>query len=200
VKTKGAIKKLQRLLLTGFFVIAPLSLTFILLAWFVSFVDSSLSPVIGLIGRPVPGLGLICAVLLMLGAGMLAGNIVGRHILEYIEEALLKVPVLSGIYKTIKQMSDVFAPSQKDFRSVVLVEYPRPEVLSLGFVTNEVDVLGKKHYSVYIPTNHMYIGDTILAPAEQVVFTDLTQQQGIQAMISAGAALPESIGRKKQKD
>ena len=77
---------------------------------------------------------------------------------------------------------------------VVMVEFPRPGVYSLGFATGEMtlDLPGgghKKLISVYIPTNHVYIGDVIFVPAEQVIPSHLSVQQGIQAALSAGAIL-----------
>ena len=79
----------------------------------------------------------------------------------------------------------------------MLVEYPRPEVYSIGFVTNHVTVAvdgrPKEMASVYVPTNHMYIGDYILVPVDKLITTKLSQQEGIQAAISAGASLPANI-------
>lgn len=194
---RGPLRGLKRTLLTGLFIVAPISLSFILLAWFVALVDGLLAPVVGFIGRPVPGLGLVVAFLLVFTAGILGGNIVGRHLLEVTEELLLKIPGFSWIYRTIKQLSEAFSPSKSSFKSVVLVEYPRPGMRQLGFVTKKVDVEGvegaQELVCVYIPTNHMYIGDSILVPADKVLTTSLTQQEGIQAVISAGASLPAHL-------
>lgn len=191
-------RQLKNTLLTGLFVIGPLSLTVMLFGWIVSILDSALAPLVGLFGRPLPGLGLVTAFLLILGAGVLANNIVGRHLLEFGEDLLLKVPVFSWLYKTIKQVSDVFSPSAKtQFKSVVIIEYPRNGVFMMGFVTNylELDRGDRKEtlLSVYVPTNHIYVGDYILVPEEKVIHTVLTHQQGIQSTISAGASLPKVI-------
>lgn len=184
--------------MTGFFVVAPLSLTFILLSWFVALVNGAVAPLVGLIGRPIPGLGLGVALLLVWLAGTLASNIAGQHILEWVEDILLKIPVFNWLYRTIKQVSDVFSPAGRaTYRSVVLVEYPRPGVYSFGFVTNQLALEkpgGKQDcVTVYIPTNHMYVGDYILVPRENLLYTALTQQQGVQATISAGASLPGAL-------
>ena len=109
----SAIRRLQRTMITGLFIVAPISLTFILLAWFVSMIDNVLLPVIGVIGRPVPGLGFAVAFLLVFLAGMLGSNIVGQHLLEAAEEFFLKIPVVNWVYRTIKQLSEVFSPSGK---------------------------------------------------------------------------------------
>lgn len=198
MKKTAILRHFKRTLLTGLFVVAPASLTFMLLAWFVAAVDGALAPLMSIIGRPVPGLGLAVALLIVLTVGMLANNIVGRHLLEYFEEILLRIPVFNWLYRTIKQVAEIFSPVSKNvFRSVVLVEYPRPGVYSLGFVTNEIAVRGReaaqKLVCVYIPTNHMYIGDYILVPESRVLKTALTLQEGIQGTISAGASLPQEI-------
>lgn len=191
-------RSLKSTLLTGFFIVGPFSLTFLLLAWFVSMIDAAVSPLVSFFGRPIPGLGLIVAFALIYAAGLIGSNIVGQHALEFFEDLLLKIPVFNWLYKTIKQVSEVFSPAGKaSFKGVALVEYPRPESFSLGFVTNEFSLdRGKgpeKLVAVYVPSNHMYIGDIVLVPAQRVIMTKLSQQQGIQAVISAGAALPASL-------
>lgn len=191
---KDGLRSLKRLLLTGLFVVAPFSLTFILLVWFVGTVDALLAPVTSLLGRPVPGLGLVAALLIVLAVGALASNIVGQHLLEYFEELLLRVPGINWLYKTIKQLAEVFSPTSRDaFRSVVLVEL-RPQTYSMGFVTNELTLeqggAGRKMLCVYVPTNHFYFGDFMLVPAEKVLQLPMTLQEGLQCAISAGASYP----------
>jgi uncharacterized membrane protein len=195
---------LKRTLVTGLFIVAPVSLTFLLLAWFVSLVDGLLEPVTAFTGRPIPGLGLVVAFVIVLAAGVLGSNLVGQQLLELTEELLLKIPVFNWIYRTIKQLSEVFSPAGRaNFKSVVLVEYPRPGVYSIGFVTNQIALESpegsKPLAAVYVPTNHMYMGDIVLVPAESVIYTKMSQQEGIQAVISAGAALPQILKASGQK-
>lgn len=195
----SAWRRFQRTLLTGLFIVAPFSLSFMLLVWFVTVIDGMVAPLTGLIGRPVPGLGLIVAFLIVLGVGLLATNIAGQHVLEWAEEMLLKIPGFNWVYRTLKQLSEVFSPSSKaNYKRVVLIEYPRPHVYSLGFVTNELELEKAGHgaqklVSVYVPTNHMYIGDFVLVPLEHVHPLQLNQQEGVQAVLSAGAALPAHL-------
>jgi len=195
-----SLGRLKRMLLTGLFIVAPFSLTFILILWFVQLVDHMLYPVTSLLGRPVPGLGLIVSLLIVLGVGALASNIAGQHLLEYFEELVLRVPGFNWLYKTIKQVAEVFSPAaKKNFRSVVLIEYPRPEIWSMGFVTNEVTLEGRKLVTVYVPTNHLYIGDFVLVPPEKVRTLPMSMQDGIQAALSAGAALPKDLLQKRKE-
>lgn len=193
------VLRLKRYLVTGFLILAPISITIFLLYTFVSLVDRGLSPIVqALLGRYIPGLGLIVAALLMIVAGFLGSNIIGQHLLDALEEMLLRIPVFNWLYRTVKQLTELFSPAQKPkFQSVVMIEYPRPGVYSLGFVTKELedsrDGKAKKLRCVYVPTNHLYIGDLVLVPAEKVLPTRLTLQEGVQTYLSAGATLPPDV-------
>lgn len=193
------LSRLKHVLLAGLFIVAPASLTFILIAWLVAGIEGILSPVVmGLIGRAVPGLGLIAALLIILTAGLLGTNVLGRHIIALIEELLLRIPGFNWVYRTVKQLSTAFRPdTAADFRGVVLIEYPRPEVYSLGFVTNELTLgegpQARRMVCVYVPTNHIYVGDHVLVPVDKVLATGLSQQDGAQAVLSAGASLPPRL-------
>ncbi|MFH1724125.1 MAG: DUF502 domain-containing protein [Elusimicrobiota bacterium] len=193
-------RKLKRYLLTGFLIVAPISITLFLLWWFVTAVDHLLAPVFyTTLGRHVPGLGIIAALGLLIGAGWLSSNIMGKQILDMIEDLLLHIPVFNWLYRTVKQLTEVFSPSGKaQFKSVVMVEYPRPGVYQLGFVTNKVrfereGAEARDLFCVYIATNHLYIGDIILVPEDKVIHTTMTLQDGIRSSLSAGAAVPDTI-------
>lgn len=192
-------RRFKRTFLTGLFVLAPFSLTFILLAWFVAFLGKALEPLGDLLGRGAPGIGLLAALALVWLAGALASNMVGQHLLEYLEELLLRVPGINWLYKTIKQLSEVFSPNGKNaFKSAVLIEYPRPDVYSIGFVTNEVNLEegGRRLLCVYVPTNHMYIGDCVFVPIEKAIPLQMSLQEAVQCALSAGASLPGVLAKK----
>jgi uncharacterized membrane protein len=194
-------RRLKRTLIAGILIAAPLGITVFLLASFVAMLDYFLAPVIELVfGRHIPGLGLITLLLLVLVAGMIGSNIRGKHVLELMEHVLARIPVFNWLYRTAKQLTDVLSPTGAlQFRSVALVEYPRPEVYSIGFVTNMVvlDSPGggrRELCSVYIPTNHVYIGDVVLVPKEKLIDTGMTLQEGLQCLLSAGATIPKKLG------
>lgn len=191
--------RLQRYFVTGFFTLVPFGMSALVAWWLVAFVDNALAPVVGAFTkRSIPGLGLAAAMLAVLAAGWLTSHVMGERLLEYLEELLLRVPVFKWFYGTAKQATEAFSPHKKDaFKSVVLVEYPRPGVYSMGFVTGETVAElpeGRRALSsVYVPTNHVYIGEIVLVPKERVIATNITVQQGIQAALAAGAGLPEHI-------
>jgi uncharacterized membrane protein len=192
------IKRLKRVLLLGLIILGPFSLTLMILSWSVALIDKALAPLIGLLGRPVPGLGLLVAFTLVLAAGVLGSNIFGRQLIEFVEELLLKIPVFRSVYRVFRDLTAAFSPDNaSSFRGVALIEYPRPTVYSVGFITNRVTLETadgpRELVSVYVPTNHLYIGDTVLVPAESVLLTGMTTQEGVQATVSAGSALPGTI-------
>ena len=182
---------LKRYLVTGVLVLAPISISLSLLLWLGGWVDRLLLPLtVAVLGRHVPGLGLATATLLTLCVGWLGSNIIGKQVVEVLEDLLLHVPVFSWVYRTVKPLAEVFSPaSAAAFRSVVMVEYPREGVYQLGFATGTVTPMadGEPLTSVYVPTNHLYIGDVILVPPSKVKETSMSLQQGVQFFLSAGA-------------
>lgn len=192
-------RRLKRYLLTGILVLAPLSISLFLLYRIVSWVDRLLSPAaVALVGHDIPGVGLATAAGLLIGAGWLGSNVIGQHVVEVVEDLVLRVPFLNWVFRTVKQLAEVFSPGGKaPFRSVVLVEYPREGVFQLGFVTaalpREADGRTTTLTSVYVPTNHLYIGDVLLVPAERLHSTSMTLQEGIQFFLSAGTSAPATL-------
>ena len=186
--------RLRRYFISGFFTLIPIGLSVLVVWSFVAAVDQTLAPVLDTaFGIRVPGLGLIAGILLILAAGVLASHVVGERLLLVAEDFLARIPVFKWVYGTIKQMTEAFSPANKaSFKSVVMVEYPRPGVYSMGFVTGETtldmpDGTHKKLIAVYVPTNHVYIGDIIFVPGESIIPSHMTVQQGIQTALSAGA-------------
>lgn len=199
-------RRLKRYLITGFLVIAPLLISLFLLLWFTGWVDGLLAPIVyALTGHELPGVGLVTVLVLVTAAGWLASNIFGRNVLEAVENLILRVPILNWLYRTVKQLTEVFSPDSKaPFRSVVMVEYPREGVYQLGFATGTVrrEEGGRIETltSVYIPTNHFYIGDVLLVPPERLHSTSMTLQEGIQYFLSAGASAPHSLRTQTRKE
>jgi uncharacterized membrane protein len=200
------VRSIKRHLVTGFLVVAPISITIFLLFWFVGWIDHMLSPVVyTFLGRHIPGFGLAVGMLLLLVVGWLSSNIMGQHLLEVIEDFLMRIPVFNWLYRTVKQLTEAFTPTGSlHFKSVVMVEYPRPGVHQLGFVTKRVEIERDGelavNYCVYIPTNHLYIGDIVLVPAEKTFETDIPLQEGVQIFLSAGASLSGRIHSALSKD
>jgi uncharacterized membrane protein len=184
--------------ITGFFVIVPVVLTSYVLWIFFREVDGFLSPVYEqIVGRPVPGLGFLTAVIIIFLVGVVATNVVGRRVLSWGEWVLRQVPIFGRVYHAVKDLLDAFSPQRRSgFREFVVVEHPREGIYTYAFRTGEVNVDGTKPewlVTVYVPTNHLYLGDIILVPPDCVLPTGLSIEEGIRIVLSAGTAAPRKL-------
>jgi len=165
---------------------------------FYSWVDGLLAPVYDeLLHRHVPALGFLTAAVLLFLIGLFATNVVGRRIVQLGERLLLRVPLVRRVYPTVKELVEAFSPGrQTGFREFVLVEHPREGSWAYGFVTGDVAVAGlaaPSLASVYVPTNHLYLGDIVLVASSAVVPTGLSIEEGIRIVLSMGAAAPSHL-------
>lgn len=143
---------------------------------------------------------LAMAVFLIGVVGLLARNYIGRRVIEWTDSALLRIPLLNKIYGATKQVNDAFSSGNKTaFRTVVLVEFPRAGVHSVGFITSEpnVEIQSKtkeKVVCVFVPTTPNPTGGyLLLVPEDQVTRLDMSVADGIKYVISLGAIMPEYI-------
>ena len=183
---------------TGVFVTLPVVLTAWVFWLFYSSVDDFMAPLYEhLLGRHLPGLGFLTAVLIIFCVGVFATNVVGRRILQWGERVIRYIPLVRRVYPTVKDFVDAFSPNRRSgFREFVVVEHPRDGVYAYGFLTGEVHVEGTKPdalLSIYVPTNHLYLGDIILVPRDAVLPTGLSVEDGIRVILSAGTAAPPRL-------
>ena len=141
---------------------------------------------------------LLLAVLLIGLVGGLARYYFGKKLIELVDLALLRVPLLNKIYSAIKQVNEAFSPSNKSsFKQVVLVEFPRPGSYSVGFLTGEdhkeVQQKTREHVlSVFVPTTpNPTSGFLVLVPENEVTKLDMSVADGIKFIISLGAIAPD---------
>jgi uncharacterized membrane protein len=189
---------LRRSFLTGFFVTVPLVVSVVAIVWMFRVVDGLTQ---GLherwLGTPVPGLGMATTLLIVLLIGVVSTNVIGRRILGRGEQILMHVPVFRTVYAPVKQLILAFSPdNEMGFKKVVLVEDAARGFI-LGFLTKEFVVTrgaGPETFvAVYVPTNHLYLGDVLVCPLERVQFPDLTVEQGVRVFLTGGMAFPESM-------
>ncbi|HXR47082.1 MAG TPA: DUF502 domain-containing protein [Candidatus Limnocylindrales bacterium] len=131
--------------------------------------------------------------------GVLARNYFGKQLIAWADNMMLRVPVLNKIYGTIKQLDEAFTSGKKSsFKTVVLVEYPREGIYSVGFITSahadEVEKkTGRKCVCVFIPTTPLPTGGfLIVVPEDKVVKLDMSVAEGFKYIISVGALANES--------
>lgn len=188
-------------LIAGFFVTVPAVATAGILWWFWSRIDDLFVPVYQRVfGRPIPGLGFLTAVGIILLMGTIARNVIGSRILAWGERLLGRLPVFGRVYPSVKMLVDAFSPERRNsFKEVVLVQHPRQGEYAFGFVTSELVVgLGdarREMVTVFVPTNNLYLGDIVVVPRTDVVSTGLTVEEGIRVILSAGTATPARLPR-----
>ena len=189
---------LRRSFITGFFVTVPLIISVAALVWIFQVVDGVTDPLsIRVLGRTVRGLGVLITAVLILVAGAIANNVFGKRVLQRAEYYLLQVPVFKTIYAPVRQLVAAFSPdNEAGFKKMVIVEDPARGML-LGFLTKEFTLDRGRGVepvvAVYVPTNHLYLGDVIVCPRAHVAFPDLTVEEGIRIFLTGGMALPNQL-------
>jgi uncharacterized membrane protein len=193
---------LRRSFLTGLVVTVPLFITVVTLVWTFRFIDGVARPLaLFWLGREVPGLGVLITVVVILVVGAVATNVIGRRILERGEGWLLNVPLFKTVYAPVKQLVAAFSPdSETGFKNVVVVDDAR-RGLVIGFLTREFTLDRgegpEPMVAVYVPTNHLYLGDVVAYPRSQAMFPNLSVEEGIRIFLTGGMALPNAIKRVK---
>jgi uncharacterized membrane protein len=145
----------------------------------------------------VPALGFLTAIAIIFVIGLLATNVVGRRVLQWGEGLIRWVPLVRRVYPTVKDFVDAFSPARRSgFREFVVVEHPREGCYTYAFLTGDIHVEGAKPenlVTVFVPTNHLYLGDIVLVPKDTVVSTGLSIEEGIRVILSAGTAAPARL-------
>jgi len=128
---------------------------------------------------------------------VLARYYIGKKIIDWTDRVLMRVPFLNKIYGAIKQVNDAFSGNKNSFKTVVLVEFPREGIHSIGFLTSEQhdEVQQKtkeKVVCVFVPTTpNPTSGFLILVPEEKVTKLDMSVADGIKYIVSLGSLSPE---------
>jgi len=192
------IQWLRRRFIAGFFVIVPLLISVYAFIKIFEIVDGLTTPLYDqVIGRRIPGLGTLTTAVVIVLVGALATNVIGRRVLQRAEAWLLRVPLFRTIYSPVKQLASAFSPdNEAGFKRVVLVEDPR-RGYALGFQTREFTVDRGRGpeamIAVYVPTNHLYLGDVVICERERVTFPDISVEDGIRVFLTGGMALPPRV-------
>ncbi len=202
------MKKIQNFFLSGILIVAPLALS-LYAAWFVvGIADKIFRPFIplGQFGIPneIPGVGLIIAFLFFTIVGAIAGSFFGRLYHKIVDGVLSRIPGLSSIYSTVKQIIDTFATSSSNsFKEVVLIEYPQKGMYALAFLTSETKgeiayKKNKKMINVFMPsTPNPTTGFLMFIPLSKITRLSMTVDQAIKYIISAGLITPSTPKIKK---
>lgn len=194
---------LRRRFVTGFFVLVPLVVSIVALIWVFGVVDGFTAPMYAryfdrYFGTDVPpGLGILTTAVLILLVGVVATNVLGKRLLQRLEGYLLRVPVFRTVYAPVKQVILAFSPDNEyGFKRVVMIRTDGRGYI-LGFLTKEFSVQSangtESLIAVYVPTNHLYLGDVIICRSEDAFFPDVTVEEGIRVFLTGGMTLPAQL-------
>ena len=190
-------------LMAGLLALAPIAITFTAFVYLVRLSDG----LVGILpkawqpeqilGFPIPGLGIVMAVVVISLVGLMTRNYLGKKAVRGVEYLFERVPFVRGVYHSIKQLSDtVLTPKGKSIHEVVIIEYPRKGIWCFAFLTNDqpwaIDVHGKPMVNLFLPsTPNPTTGFYLLVPAEDVYRVGIKTDQAVKLIMSAGIVSPE---------
>jgi uncharacterized membrane protein len=198
-KKRSFLKSLRVYIVRGFLALIPLGLSLAFLIFLYSAVDKRTTEIIHrLVGVHIPGLGIVTVLLILLVVGYVTSNIVGRQLFGLVERVTSRIPLIRTTYHVGKQLSAALSmPERKLFERVVLLEYFRPNVWTVGFVIGTVlDTRSRDRLlKVFVPTvPNPTSGFLVLLPEAQAVDPGWTVEEGVKAVISGGIISPETVG------
>ena len=203
----SVLSRLRTYFLTGLIVAGPVAVTAWLTWSFVKWVDNLVAPLIPVALRPdtyspvpVPGTGLVIALVGLTLLGFLTANLVGRTLVGWGENLLNRMPIVRPVYKTMKQIFEtLFSKTGSSFRKVALVEFPAPGMWSLVLLSQSptADIAtklpNKEHVSAFLPcTPNPTTGFFFYVPREALVELDITVEAAMSLLISAGMVQPNA--------
>jgi uncharacterized membrane protein len=199
----GHLGTVKKYLITGLLIWIPLVITIWVLKLVVDTLDQTVHLLPGewrterWLGIHVPGMGVILTLLIVLGTGMLTANIVGAKLVHWWHRILHRIPVVSSIYSSVKQVSDtLFSSSGQAFRKAVLVKWPREGMWTIAFLTgipggDVLNHLHGDHVSIYVPTTPNPTGGYfVMLPRSEVIELDMSVDEALKYIISMGVVSP----------
>lgn len=190
---------LSKKFMTGCVVLFPVAVTFFITWWFIQFVDGFFSPMYARMGVDIFGLGFLTSLVFAFFVGIFVSSWLGASVFWVGEWLIKKMPFVGLIYSASKQISTAISPDQRAtaFKEVAIIRHPRVGEYAFGFITSSVvlqtDKGDEELCSVYVPTNHLYIGDVFLVNSEEIIRPSLSIREGIEIIVSGGMTMPQSI-------
>lgn len=186
--------------MSGCVILLPIAITFYVTWWFIHFVDGFFTPVYSYLGIHIFGLGFITSIPLIFLVGVFMSSWLGASVLGLGEWFIKKMPLISYIYSASKQISAAISPADQGshaFKEVAIIRHPRIGEYAFGFITSTV-ILRKPSgveelCCVYVPTNHLYLGDVFLISSKDILRPNLSVREGIEIVISGGMSIPQIL-------
>lgn len=212
------MKRLQKFFFTGLVVLLPTVISIYIFLFIFNFIDKlflgklpfaqyipGLS-YLNALAQNVPGIGFLTTIIIILLIGMLATNILGKRLIHYFDRLMLSLPVVNSIYNAVKQIVEAITRNDKEaFQKVVLIQYPRKGLYALAFLTGsskgEIQAKTQQEMvNVFLPTTpNPTSGFLLLVPQEDLIPLEMSVEEGIKLIISAGVVTPPYNGEQKEE-
>jgi uncharacterized membrane protein len=196
--------KFRRYLVAGLLVWLPIGATVFVFRLLLGLMDQLLFWVPeeytpeNLLGFPIPGLGAILALLVLLITGLLAANLLGRRLVAFYESVLSRIPFVRSVYGAVKHFAEmVLSDSGTSFKKVLLIEYPRVGLYSIAFQTSEnaaeVQALtGETVVTAFLPTTpNPTSGFMLFVPRSAVIELEMSVEEALKMVVSLGVVVPK---------
>ncbi len=192
------LNHLKEKFVTGLFVVIPVGITIFILKFLFNFADGILGTYLDSLITAVshrethfPGLGMLTGAVVIYLTGLLTTNVLGTQFLKWGDELLSRIPLVRSIYTPSKQLTQVFREGKTSYRRAVFVEWPRPGVRAVGFVTAEVEREGERFVVVYVPTMpNPTSGFALFFRAEDVHDSGMSVEEAVRFVMSGGVVNP----------
>jgi uncharacterized membrane protein len=194
---------LRKWLFAGLLVIVPVAITVWVLQWIIGTLDQTLLILPGdwhpdkLLGFHIPGFGVLLALGILLAVGAAASNFFGRTLLSWWHRLLGRIPVVRSIYLSVKQVSDtLFSETGNAFRKAVLIQWPRENMWTIGFVTGSPggdvsNYLQGEYLSIYVPTTPNPTGGYfVMLRREDCIELAMSVDEALKYIVSMGVVVP----------
>jgi uncharacterized membrane protein len=182
----------------GLLVTLPIAVTVLVLKFFFDLLDPLLYPFLRYLPGPnIPGLGIVTLLLVVYLAGLVTTHVAGRRLINVGHQVMERIPVVKSIYSTTRTGVEILAGSKdQPYRGVVLVEFPRAGMLSIGLVTAHLGIMnGEEMVAVYIPTTPVpSSGFLVVAPVKDVIVTEMSVDDAMKMVISGGILAKDLFG------
>ena len=198
---KSLFSTIRNNFIAGIVVLIPIGITLYLTLFFIKISSKILPKEINpnhYLPYNIPGLEILISIIIITLVGWISLSFIGKKLFDLFENFLNKIPILRTIYSAVGQLTETFAKSKGDKKSVVLVEYPRKGVWAVGFATKEntqimKEKIGDDIVNVFLPTTpNPTSGFLLMFPKKDVIFLDITFEQASKFIVSAGSTDPNS--------
>jgi uncharacterized membrane protein len=194
---------LRKWLLAGLLVVVPVAITLSVLNWIVGILDQTLLILPQswhpdrVFGVHIPGFGVLLTLGILLAVGAVTSNIIGKKLVHLGDRIVSRIPVVRSIYSSVKQVSDtLFSPGGNAFRTAVLVQWPRPDVWTVAFVTgvpggDVTNYLTGDWVSVYVPTTPNPTGGYfVMLRKSDCIELKMSVDDALKYVVSMGVVVP----------